>query len=192
MSGSRIQALNEGLKLFQQELQSDPLATQRVEIATVTFGPARLEQNFVSAQRYIAPHLTTGGNTPLGDAVLLALQTLEQRKVDYREAGIGYYRPWVFLVTDGSPTDSWHAAARAIHAGDNTASKSFSFFAVGVEGADMQTLSAICSPARPPVPLKGLSFREMFSWLSSSLSGVAHSQVGAAVPLSAPMGWTEV
>ena len=70
--------------------------------------------------------------------------------------------------------------------------KSFSFFAVGVEGADMQTLTQICSSDRPPLKLKGLSFRELFTWLSSSLGGVAKSQPGQLVALAPPTGWSSV
>ena len=70
--------------------------------------------------------------------------------------------------------------------GDSPKRKAFSFFAVGVEGADMQTLAHICSPDRPPLKLKGLSFRELFTWLSSSLGGVAKSQPGQSVALPPP------
>ena len=112
---------------------------------------------------------------------------LEARKRAYREAGVSYYRPWVFLITDGAPTDSWSECRRqsASAEGDSRqARKSFSFFAVGVEGADMQHPGTeICSPDRPPLKLKGLSFRELFTWLSSSsLGGVAKSQPGQSRP----------
>jgi uncharacterized protein YegL len=128
----------------------------------------------------------------MGAAIEKSLAMVEMRKQIYRQAGISYYRPWVFLITDGAPTDNWQRAAELVSAGDNHQRKQFSFFAVGVEGADMSTLSKICSPNRPPLKLKALCFRELFSWLSSSLSGVSRSQPGETVLLPAPTGWSAI
>ena len=61
---------------------------------------------------------------------------------------------------------------------------------VGVEGADMEVLKQLST--RPPLPLKGYSFREMFVWLSASLGKVSQSQPGQQVPLTPPEGWTTV
>jgi uncharacterized protein YegL len=124
----------------------------------------------------------------MGQAIMAGLELLAQRKATYKANGISYYRPWVFLITDGSPTDPWQDAARKVHEGE--AANAFSFFAVGVEGANMEILSQIAS--RQPLKLAGLKFRDLFSWLSSSLSGVSQSQVGQTVPLKSPKGWAEV
>ncbi|MBO9633495.1 MAG: hypothetical protein J7578_10300, partial [Chitinophagaceae bacterium] len=39
MSGKPIAQLNEGIQTLKKELLADPLASKRVEIAVVTFGP---------------------------------------------------------------------------------------------------------------------------------------------------------
>jgi uncharacterized protein YegL len=192
MNGRPIDELNAGLRVFKEELSSDSMAMQRVEVAIMTFGPVRVVSDFVTAEDFQPPTLSMTGDTPMGAAIMQGLDMLETRKRLYKEAGISYYRPWVFLITDGAPTDAWQTGAERVRAGDNPARKSFSFFAVGVENADMTKLALICSPDRPPLKLKGLSFRELFSWLSSSLGGVARSQPGQLVALPAPSGWSAV
>jgi uncharacterized protein YegL len=168
------------------------MAMQRVELALVTFGPVQIVSEFQTPDFFEPPNLSASGDTPMGSAINEALDLLEARKATYKQAGVAYYRPWVFLITDGGPTDYWQAAAQRVRQGDSPERKAFSFFAVGVEGADMAKLTEICSPNRPPLKLKGLSFRELFSWLSSSLGGVAKSQPVETVNLPPPTGWSSV
>lgn len=192
MNGQPIAELNAGLRTFKEELTSDAMASQRVEVGIMTFGPVRVLSDFETADIFEPPMLHAGGDTPMGAAIMQGLDMLETRKGIYRQAGVAYYRPWVFLITDGAPTDPYTAASERVRQGDNPNRKAFSFFAVGVQGADIATLSRICSPDRPPMKLQGLSFRELFTWLSSSLGGVARSQPGQLVALPAPTGWSAV
>src|SRR6202043_1638068 len=76
MQGNPISQLNEGLRVFRDELASDALASKRVEVGIVTFGPVKVELDFVSAQTFSAPHLTTTGNTPMGEAIETGLNML--------------------------------------------------------------------------------------------------------------------
>lgn len=192
MEGEAIAALNQALQQFAAELQADRLAAKRVDIAVITFGgKVDVVAEFGSAQDFYPQALTAKGGTPLGEAINRGIDLLTARQSEYRQNGITPYRPWLFMITDGAPTDDWSRAARRVHEGE--ARKSFSFFAVGVDGADTDTLAKISVNA--PVMLRGLAFAEMFRWLSSSLSSVSRSNTGQSVALAnpaGPAGWATI
>jgi uncharacterized protein YegL len=188
MSGRPLDELNAGLLTFRDELALDALAQKRVEVGIVTFGPVSVEAPFTMASSFYPPTLQAHGDTPIGAAVGRAIDMVEERKRDYKVNGISYYRPWIFLITDGAPTDNWQNAAVAIREGE--AAKKFAFFAIGVRGADMDTLRQLS--VREPLALDGLKFRELFSWLSSSLRSVSRSTPGTEVYLETPKGWASV
>lgn len=189
MSGQPIQELNEGIAVLKQSLLEDAMASLRVEVAIVTFGPVRLAQDFVTIDDFAPPRLEVDGVTPMGEAIEYALDLLERRKADYKANGIQYYRPWIFLITDGAPTDSWQYAAQRVREAEM--SRRLCFFAVGVQGANMTILKQIAPPERPPLLLNGLDFRSLFVWLSTSMKRVSSGKVGEAVALP-PVGWGQI
>lgn len=191
MAGRRINELNAGLGTFASQLTGDGLAAKRVEVAVLSFGPVHLQSEFATAENFTAPVLQASGVTPMGEAITTGLDLIEQRKQLYRQQGISYYRPWIFLITDGQPTDNWRDAAARVSSGEEA--KAFSFFAVGIEDANMDVLAQIA--ARQPLRLRGLEFSSLFTWLSNSMSSVSRSQPGEEVPLinpATPQGWAAV
>lgn len=188
MAGAPIRELNAGLQLLQRELQADDLAARRVQLAIVSFGPITTDTAFTDAAAFTAPQLSASGETPMGRAIERALDMLAAQKAVYKAHGISYYRPWVFLITDGGPTDSWAAAAARIRAEEEA--KRVAFFAIGTEGADFATLARIA--VREPLKLQGLNFSALFQWLSVPLAAVSQSRPGTSVALPTPSGWASV
>ena len=189
MQGAPIAALNEGLRTFREDLVQDPLASRRVEVAVVTFNDdVRVVEDFITADCFLAPTLTASGHTHMGTGINAALDLLQARKAQYRANGVAYYRPWVFLITDGEPQgeppEAIQLAAQRIK--DDELAKRVAFFAVGVEGANIGRLAGIV--VRPPMKLIGLKFQEMFVWLSASMQKVSQSQLDEQVALPPP-GW---
>lgn len=188
MGGAPIAELNAGLKTLRDELQADALAARRVELAVISFGPVTIDTTFGTADRFNPPELRASGDTPMGRALDAALDLLEARKKEYRANGISYYRPWLFLITDGGPTDDVATATSRIRAAEQA--KSLAAFAIGVEGADLARLATIV--VRDPIALKGLAFSSLFKWLSASLSAVSGSAPGTTVALPPPTGWANI
>jgi len=188
MSGTPIDELNAGLELFRNELLEDELASKRVEVAVVAFGPVRIESDFSTPDNFAVPTLHADGETPMGEAVARAIELVEERKETYRENGINYYRPWIFMITDGAPTDPWEEAAHLLKEGEQDGR--FAFFPVGVQKANLDVLAKLGS--RKPLRLDGLRFKDLFSWLSRSLQRVSQSQLGSEVALPSPADWTTV
>lgn len=189
MTGKPIESLMKGLDTFKKEITEDKLASRRAEVAVVTFDSrVNVEQDFVTARDFEPPELRPNGKTSMGRGIEQALDMVRNRKQVYKEEGIKYYRPWVFLITDGAPTDSIENAQRRVQ--DEEKNNGVAFFAVGVQGADMQRLRSISK--RDPLKLQGLEFSSMFKWLSDSMSRVSNSTPGEKVPLDSPDGWAEV
>ena len=188
MAGEAIAELNAGIKSFYHELQGDSLAIKRVEVALMTFGPVRVISEFNTAECFFDPQLEAVGDTPIGEAIKKGIELIRARKEQYRANGISFYRPWIFLITDGAPTDEWQSAAALVREGE--ASKAFAFFTIGVNKADMKVLKQIS--VREPVKLQGLKFREFFQWLSNSMKSASRSNPGDRIQLAPPLGWSEI
>ena len=192
MHGPPIQALNEGIRAFRDELEGDPLASLRVETAIVSFDTSvQLVQDFATVDALATPELDAQGATSTATAVNFAIDRVEERKQSYRDAGVPYYRPWIVLITDGASTESRQqmdaASERVRHAED---AKQLAFFSIGVQGADMEELNRMGT--RGALPLDGLAFREFFVWLSSSMTRVSASRVDDEVDLPDVSGWAKL
>lgn len=91
MQGAPIDALNQGLKALRDDLNKDPLASRRVEVAVVTFdSDVKVVQDFVTADQFQPPTLTTQGVTHMGGGIHKALDMIQARKQEYKANGVSY------------------------------------------------------------------------------------------------------
>jgi uncharacterized protein YegL len=188
LDSNNIGKLNQGVKQFRDQVLKDPIAALRIEIAVVKFGgTVKVLHEFKTAHDFDPPELTADGNTPMGEAVQRALDLIETRKVTYKGQGVNYYRPWLWLMTDGAPTDNWQSAAAACKQAERD--RKVSVFTVGVgDAAGYNVLEQFGE--KPPMKLKGMAFGEMFRWLSASLAKVSNQKAGTGeVTLPPTDGW---
>lgn len=187
MYGTPIDELNEGVRLFYDAIREDETALYSAEVSIVTFGgsAAQCIVDFASLEvQPNVPTLSAEGMTPMGEAVNMGLDLLEQRKEEYKDRGVDYYQPWLVLMTDGAPNGDSAELSRAINRTVELINqKKLTVFPIGIgPEADMGVLAQF-SPKRPPLKLQGLKFREFFAWLSKSVSKTSQSTPGESVKL---------
>lgn len=186
MSGEPIKELNLGVNQLYKELMADEVARYSAEICTVTFGDtAKCVEDFAALERQsMNASFSAYGGTPLGEALTIAMEKLENRKALYRKTGVDYFQPWLVIMTDGQPNGDPGILENAIRkTAQMQASKKLVIFPIGIgDEADMNVLQRI-SPARRPLKLNGLKFVSFFQWLSQSVSRVSQSMPGEEVKL---------
>lgn len=176
---TRIDALEAGLEVLSREMKMDPTVRNSVEVSLIDFGGqkphgASLLQDWVYARDFVAPKLVTNGSTPLGEALMLSLEQIKQKKNAYRHEGRLYCRPWIIVISDGQPTDSDPEWALAVQAAQNTiAAKQALILSVGVDGCPLDKLNQISTYAARP--LSSHRFSEFFVWLSASMGTTSSS-----------------
>lgn len=195
-----LQELKAGVNLFYDNLLDDDVARYAAEICIVTFGGdapelimdfANLDRQEAERQQKISD-LTAHGETPMGEAVNMALDCLETRKQEYKDAGVDYFQPWLVLMTDGEANGSGEEFYRAVARTNELANaRKLTIFPIGIgDEADKECLEKI-SPRRTPAKLKGMNFKGFFEWLSASVSRTSQSMPGDKVNLPNPADWAE-
>lgn len=202
MQGAPITALNEALSGWSAELRFDVQLKTTVQVGIVTFGsggvrawqgtepiaPGMAASPFVPAAEFYPPPLTAGGVTLLTEAVELAVRYVNAYKGWLKSHGYTYYRPLIFLLTDGIPTDSsgresatWQRLVPDIAAA--RASNGFEFYAIGV--GDLTPIAEKVLSTMVPGGFRilgGFPFRSLLRLLSATIEKQMDGS-GQEVPL---------
>lgn len=186
-----MEELKNGVNLLVSEIQNDEVASGRVELTIITYDDTvKVISPFGPADGYEIPYYDCGGTTHMHDAVAVALDQIEQRKNEYKAQGTPYYRPWIFMLTDGQPNDNDNGAfQRLLEAQRN---KKTTFFGIGIgNDADIDLLKSLnvdnfCFSAG------ATSFKGVFKWLSSSLSVTSKSNPGDGIDLDSPAKFGQI
>jgi uncharacterized protein YegL len=169
MAGPAIEEVERGVGTLVSELRSNPLALESAYLSVITF--AREAKQVVPLTELIQfqpPKLSVRTGTSLGAALKLLQECLRRDVVRTTPTTKGDYRPLVFLLTDGQPTDDYRAAAAAIRAANNP--KIANIYAIGC-GPDVDTdlLREITDIVLAMPNATPEAFRKFFVWLSASV-----------------------
>lgn len=180
ISGSMMFSMDElhqGLDSFRMALQQDEQACGCADVSLIAFNNiVQTIVPFCPASVFFPPRLEAGGKTCMNGAIIEGLRIIEERKALYKSYGISYFRPWMFLLTDGEPTDhGMEGQARQMLQSAITGNK-INFFPMGIGNkVNFQKLRSYAGPNGTVLKASQENFHEAFVWLSSSLSAISNS-----------------
>ncbi len=185
MMGEPIEAVRQGLRALVADLMSDPQALETAYLSVITFSE-RAQQvcPLTELLSFQEPTLDAAGPTSLGEALSLLEDCLESEVRKASATQKGDWRPLIFLMTDGLPTDDWEAAAARLKQrkiGNVVAC------AAGSD-ADPNALKQITDNVVELKNLESNAMKAFFKWVSSSIKSTSQActQTAPNAPISLP------
>ena len=185
MAGEPIEAVRQGLKALLSELQGDPMALETAYLSVITFDScAHQVSPLTDLMMFQEPRIQASGSTSLGAALNLLEQCMDREVRKATDIQKGDWKPLIFLMTDGMPTDRWENAADRIkkkRPGNIIACAAGS-------NADEKTLKRITEVVVKLNNLQPDTLKAFFQWVSSSIKTTSQSvvQVMADAPINLP------
>jgi uncharacterized protein YegL len=179
MLGAPIMAVNEGVKLLQSQLLETPTALETVWISVITFGTeAKVIVPLTQLTDFQPEELMAGGLTSLGDAFKLLEQSLDNEIRSGSETEKADWKPMIYLLTDGEPTDDWVPVLERLK--NRTEKKMGTVIALGCgEDVDEITLKQITEHVVRMENVNVDYLKSFFKWVSQSVSGASVSAQAA-------------
>ena len=177
MAGAPIDSLNRAINDFKEQTSMDDLAQKRVDIAIVEFNDtARVVQDFTPLSQLQPVKLSASGLTAMGSGINLAIDLVKDRNRFYNSMGTPCFKPWIFMITDGVPTDDITLAQQRILDEESKGSHGkLKFWAVGVPGYSKDVITSLTKRC---IALDEANFKGIFNWLSESMVTISVSRVG--------------
>ncbi|NEX19147.1 VWA domain-containing protein [Thiorhodococcus mannitoliphagus] len=167
MTGEPIEAVKNGVQILVSTLRQDPYALETAFLSVITFdSTARQVVPLTELATFQPPPLNATGVTALGEALGLLAERIEAEVARTTADAKGDWKPLVFIMTDGAPTDDWKkgldrlkqvrtgviVACAAGQGGDTSVLKQITEVVVALDTADASTIKAF------------------FKWVSASVS----------------------
>lgn len=167
MHGEAIEAVRNGMQMLVSTLRSDPYALETAFLSVIVFDEvAHQAVPLTELVAFQPPTIVAGSTTSLGDALKLTKECIEREVQRTTTASKGDWKPLVFIMTDGQPTDDWKKglnefkkvrtgmviACAAGPQADTKVLKQITEIVVSLDTADFSTIGAF------------------FKWVSASIS----------------------
>jgi len=197
MSGAPIIGVEQGVQLLHNELINQPQAVEVVHLSVITFASSASQVTpLTPITSFAPPALSAGGGTSLGGALRELANALDREIIPNSATKKGDYKPLVFLLTDGEPTDSWEPELNALNSRRDK--KAGSIIALGCgDSVNTSVLRQITSNVMLMTDVTPDNLRAYFKWVSASVltasqkAGASSGDTSAALP-PAPQGFQVV
>lgn len=176
MQGTPIESVKSGIRQLHRDLMSDPQAIESAYLSVITFADsAQQVVPLTEVSQFVPPDLVAGGPTNLGDALRLLLDGFDHELVRTTAEQKGDWRPLVFLLTDGAPTDTdWASYAQQLR--DRRPAN-----IIAVACGDQADTNALKQITEIVIQMRDMSpdaFRAFFKFVSASVKQTS-AKVGA-------------
>ena len=191
-----IDAVNRGLPELHATIAGDPLVSDKCRIGLITFSDIAEEllplSNLSDVQAM--PGCAAKGMTNYGEAFNLLRVVISRDISNMKSQGFQVYRPAVFFITDGEPTDDWEANHRAL-TDKNVNPQAPHIIAFGVAGANPAVIGKIGTKAAFIANQgvdPGNALKEILKSLTNTIVNSSSSSSPTLIVQQAPPGTTAV
>ena len=167
MLGEPIEAVKTGLETLLSALRQDPFALETVHLSVITFDSnARQVVPLTEVANFRPPDIQANGVTALGAAIKVLSECIgrEVRKGTTEQRGD--WKPLVFLMTDGAPTDDWQSQKATLA---STPIATLVACAAG-PGAQTDVLRSLTEAVVTLDTADSSTIKAFFKWVSASVT----------------------
>lgn len=184
MIGENLKKMSDGLQMIVRDLRKDPHALETVWVSVIAFaGIARTIVPLHEVITFYPPHLPIGGGTSLAAALRELTTQIDSQVRKTTSDSKGDWKPVVYLLTDGRPTDD--TAAEIKRWNTHYASK-VNLIAIGLgSSADLHILKQLTDNVMLFTDSQDGDFSRFIKWITASVTTHSRS-VGDEKPVVLP------
>ena len=167
MYGEPIEAVKNGVQVLVSTLRTDPYALETAYLSIITFdSSAKQITPLTELSSFQQPAISANGCTALGEALALLANRVDAEVTKSNMEKKGDWKPLVFIMTDGEPTDDLNAGLAEFK------KRKFGMVvacAAG-QGANTETLKKITDCVVQLDTADSATIKSFFKWVSASVS----------------------
>jgi len=173
MSGEPIEAVKNGVQVMISSLRQNPQAIETAFISVITFDSVAQQLiPLTDLASFQMADIKATGTTALGDALKLVAAKIDTEVQKTTTEQKGDWKPLVFIMTDGIPTDDWQSGLSEF----KKRKTAFTVACAAGSGADTNILKQITENVVSLDTADSASIGKFFLWVTASI-GVSSTRV---------------